>query len=454
MSHSNASAGPGLASTVALALWGLCLGTTPARAVPSFAVQTGQPCQACHVGGFGPQLTPFGRQFKLGGYTMRTNSFNVPISAMAVASYIQTQKDQSAPPAQDFRSNDNLALDQISLFIAGGLGSHLGAFVQTTYDGVAKAWHWDNIDVRATTTATIRGQNVVLGASVNNSPGTQDAWNTLPAWGYPYTTSSLAPGPSTSPLLNASLAQTTIGATAYAWINSEYFIEFGAYGSPGATSLTRLGVDPTSPGSIHGLAPYGRIALQKTVGGGNLEVGAFGMRTEIYPGLDHSTGFTDRYTDLGLDASYQIALKNTDVITVDGRFLNEQQSLAATCAILTAPDPGCASNRLQDVRADASYYWRNMIGATFAVFDTSGSANATVYAANRTLRPDSTGMTFQVDGTPFGGAGSPLGPRFNMRVGVQYTMYTRFDGAARNYDGAGANAADNNTLRVFTWFAY
>ena len=28
----------------------------PARALPSFAAQTGQPCTACHVGAFGPQL--------------------------------------------------------------------------------------------------------------------------------------------------------------------------------------------------------------------------------------------------------------------------------------------------------------------------------------------------------------------------------------------------------------
>jgi hypothetical protein len=436
-----------------LALLTLGLGAAPARAVPAFAVQTGQPCQACHVGGFGPQLTPFGRAFKLKGYTLRSNSFNIPISAMAIASYVQTQKAQAAPPAADFNTNDNVAFDQFSVFIAGGLGSHLGAFIQTTYDGVAKAWHWDNLDVRATTTATVKGQDVVLGASFNNSPTVQDAWNTLPAWGYPYTSSSLAPQPSASPLLNVSLAQTTIGATAYAWINSEYFIEFGAYGSPGATSLTRLGVDPTNPGSIRGLAPYGRIAFQKTIGAGNLEVGAFGMQADIYPGLDHTTGFTDRYTDLGLDASYQTTLQNSDVITVDGRFLNEQQSLDATCA-LDGGGPGCAGNSLRDLRADASYYWRDMIGGTIAVFDTSGSANAIIYAANRTTRPDSTGVTLQLDGTPFGAAGSPLGPRFNLRVGVQYTLYTRFDGAGSNYDAAGANASDNNTLRVFTWIAY
>jgi hypothetical protein len=32
-----------------------------AHAVPSFAQQTGQPCAACHVGAFGPQLKQYGR---------------------------------------------------------------------------------------------------------------------------------------------------------------------------------------------------------------------------------------------------------------------------------------------------------------------------------------------------------------------------------------------------------
>jgi hypothetical protein len=38
-----------------------------AHAVPAFAVQTGQLFAACHIGAFGPQLTPFGRAFKIGG---------------------------------------------------------------------------------------------------------------------------------------------------------------------------------------------------------------------------------------------------------------------------------------------------------------------------------------------------------------------------------------------------
>ncbi len=405
------------------------------------------------MGGFGPQLTAFGREFKLGGYTTRTVAFNAPISAMAVASYIRTQKDQPAAPASGYRTNNNAALDQISLFLAGGVGTHLGGFVQTTYDGVGRTWSWDNLDLRATTTVQVKGANVVLGASLNNSPGVQDAWNTLPAWGYPYTSSGLAPSPGAAPLLAGGLAQTSLGLTGYAWINSALFVELGGYGSPRASTLAHLGADPYAPGDIHGLAPYARIAYQKPVAGGLFEVGAFGMRADIFPARDRSAGVTDHYSDLGFDLSYLKTLGGGDVVSVNGRYIHERQSLNATCA-LAAVVVDCVSNDLSDLRAEASYYWRNKIGATVAVFDTFGTANSTAYAANRTFKPDSSGVTLQLDGTPFGGGTSPLGPRFNMRVGVQYTIYDRFDGARSNYDGAGANASDNNTLRLFTWFAY
>ena len=441
----------------ALAVSSLVLSAGSAMAVPAFAVQTGKPCQSCHVGGFGPQLTPYGREFKLRGYTERADdpaSFNLPISAMAVASYVRTQKAQSAPPADGFSTNNNSAVDQVSLFLAGGVGSHFGGFVQTTYDGIGKSWTWDNLDLRAVTVTKIKDVDVVLGLSLNNSPTVQDAWNTLPAWGYPYTTSALAPSPSASPLYLGALAQNTLGMTGYAWINSAVYLEAGAYGSPGQTSLTRLGADPFSPGDIDGLAPYGRVAYQTKVADGTLQVGAFGMRTDIHPGCDRTTGVTDRYTDLGLDASYQNALDSGDVISLQARYLNERQALNASCELAATPGSACTDTRLDDVRADISYYWRDKIGATFGVFDTFGSANPSIYAGNRTFKPDSSGVTLQLDGTAWGEGKSPLGPRFNVRVGVQYTMYSKFDGASRNFDGAGGSASDNNTLRVFTWIAY
>jgi hypothetical protein len=429
----------------------LALAPTQAPALPAFAAQTGQPCQMCHVGGFGPQLTPFGRAFKIRGYTLRTDTFNAPLAAMAQAAFVETAKSAPQPVAPHYGANDNFTIDQISLFIAGGFGSHLGAFIQTTYDGVARAFHWDQTDVRAVTAVKVKGADIVLGASLNNSPTVQDPFNTLPSWGFPYTTSTLAPTPSTAPLLSGALAQTSLGATAYAWINSELYLEAGGYVSPPALTLTRLGVDPTALGSIDGVAPYGRVAYQKTALGGTLEVGAFGLGSRIHPGLDRTTGATDHYTDLGVDGSYYRALANTDVITFNARYLRERQSLDATCILAMATD--CAKNNLTDLRADISYYWRNRFGGTIQVFDTFGSANPIIYAGNRVPKPDSNGLTLQLDATPFGGLSQPK-RRVNVRLGVQYTLYTKFNGATANFDGQGTKASDNNTLRVFSWFSF
>ena len=46
---------------------------SPANALPSFARQTGQPCGTCHTDY--PGLTPYGRLFKLGGYTAGGGKF-------------------------------------------------------------------------------------------------------------------------------------------------------------------------------------------------------------------------------------------------------------------------------------------------------------------------------------------------------------------------------------------
>jgi hypothetical protein len=39
-------------------------------------------------------------------------------------------------------------------------------------------------------------------------------------------------------------------------------------------------------------------------------------------------------------------------------------------------------------------------------------------------------------------------------LSLQYTLYNHFNGAETNYDGAGANARDNNTLYLEAWIAF
>ena len=432
----------------------------PAQAVPAFAEQTGQACASCHVGGYGPQLTPFGRQFKITGYTLRAKSFNVPLSAMAVASYVHTKRAQDEPPTEDAKRNNNLSFDEGSVFLAGGIGSHLGGFAQVTYSGADEAWAWDNLDLRAVGTSKLGGKDLVYGLTLNNNPGIQDPWNTLPAWGFPYTDSDYAPGPDAAPLISGGLGQAVLGLNAYAWYDSKFYLEAGGYSTPSRGTLSWLGADPDDPGKIHGLAPYGRAAFQTDAGGGAFEIGAFALKAAIYPGRDRSSGFTDRFTDVGLDASWIKDLKS-DTLTLNARYTHEKQSLKATCAFGMAdgsiepmPVSECADDTLNELRGDISYYWRNTIGFTISPFKISGSSNPVIYGDNRTFRPNSSGVLFQVDGTPFGRGKSPLGPRFNMRVGVQYTLYSQFNGASHDFDGTGRNASDNNTLRIFTWMAF
>ncbi len=426
--------------------------TRPAAAVPAFAQQTGQPCKSCHVGGFGPELTPFGREFKLGGYTLRAHA-SIPIAAMAITSFTHTKKDQ-VPAPEHLSRNDNLVLDQASLFLAGGVGEHFGGFAQITYDGVGHNWSWDNLDLRAVTPAKVFGADATFGLSFNNSPTVQDPWNTLPAWAFPFTDTAVSPTPDAAPLIDGALAQNVLGLTAYGWFAHKAYVEIGGYSSPSRGMLNFLGADPFDPGSIHGVAPYGRVAFQTKLARGTFELGASALKASLFPARDRSSGLTDHYTDLGLDSSWQKTF-GSDSLTANFRYEHERGDLRASCSlgfIGEGNDPACGRYHLNEFRATARYTLHDRVGLTMSAFSITGTRNTNVFGGNGL--PDSNGVMGQIDYTFWPAGNSPLGPRFNARVGVQYTLYGKFNGARHNFDGAGANATDNNALRVFTWIAF
>src|SRR2546426_6909157 len=71
------------------------LGAPRVYAVPSFARQTGMACDACHAGGFFPELNDFGRMFKMNGYIWsaheeKPHEPNAPIAAEQTWSYTHT----------------------------------------------------------------------------------------------------------------------------------------------------------------------------------------------------------------------------------------------------------------------------------------------------------------------------------------------------------------------------
>ena len=161
-----------------LSLLSFGLLSTPAQAVPAFARQTGQACIACHVGGFGPQLTPFGRAFKLDGYTLSDGKSHIPLSAMLVSSFTHTTEDQT-PFYNGMHGNDNfVALQQTSIFLAGRLTDHIGMLGQATYAQTAEPANlaWDNTDIRYAHNYTLGSTSGIFGVSVNNNPTVSDVW--------------------------------------------------------------------------------------------------------------------------------------------------------------------------------------------------------------------------------------------------------------------------------------
>ena len=450
--HAGACA-EGRAVSFALAILGagwLATLATPAAAVPAFAVQTGQACKTCHIGAFGPQLTPFGRQFKLNGYTLRAgDAFTLPVSAMAIASFVHTQGDQE-PRHHISAPTTTPRWTRLRLFLAGGYG-HVGGFSEFTYEGIDHKFTWDNIDVRAIDRENLLGHDVLLGFSLNNSPTVQDVWATLPGWGFPFTDSDLMPGPDAATVISDALAQNVIGESAYAWWDDRLYTEVALYESLGRDFLKGVGVDPDETSEIDTTAPYLRLAWQEDMGDQNVELGAFGLFANLFPGRDHSTGKTDRFNDFGLDASYQYTGTGENIFTVNARYVHESQNLAATQAL------GGVLNRdlsLNEVNLNASYYYENTVGFSAGAFRITGDRDPLLFADNRAFSPDSSGFIFQADVTPFGGDNPPLGPRVNLRVGLQYVVFTKFNGASSNFDGLGHNASDNNTLRLFLWAAF
>ncbi|ADQ85142.1 hypothetical protein [Methylovorus sp. MP688] len=435
----------------------VCAGLLPwqaAQAVPSFARQTGEECIACHIGGFGPQLTPHGMQFKLSGYTDTDGKgTKVPLSAMLVQGFTNTSKDQTEDAQPHFGKNNNLSLQEVSMFIAGRFSDHVGAFVQITGNDFDRRFGMDNMDIRVADTRQLGDKDFTYGISLNNNPTVQDPFNTLNGWKFPYMSSELAPGPAASPIINGALEQQVLGATAYAFYDNSFYAELGGYQTLSRSLRNKINVG--EDGNISGTAPYWRVAYFKNLKKQAFHFGAFGMQANVEP--DFLSGPTDRYRDVGVDASYQYLGTREHIFTLNTSYIDERRTLNNSFAA------GGASDRhgdLQRFDIAGSYHYLNTYGITLGAFDIRGNKDDLLYntgeADSGSIKgsPNSRGYIVQADWTPWGKEDSWGAPWANLRLGLQYTGYTKFNGGTNNYDGLGRNAKDNNTLFAFAWVAF
>src|ERR1700730_1551826 len=203
----------------------ICLSSRPALSLPLYARQTGQPCATCHTAFL--ELTPLGRRFKLGGYTLGGGDWSgPPFAVMLQPTYTHTQVGQEGGAAPHFGPNNNFAMQQVSLFTGGRITDNLGAFIQGTYDGVSRRFGWDNADIRYADTVDVGGHNLLWGVTAHINPTGQDVCHTIPAWRFPYISSALAPTPTAAPFIDHVYAQQVVGVSAYTFLDDMLYLEF------------------------------------------------------------------------------------------------------------------------------------------------------------------------------------------------------------------------------------
>ncbi len=452
----------GIATLLPLLIVGL---PRTAAAVPSYARQTGMACQACHT--VFPELTAFGRLFKLNGYqidnlpqvqgitpskdaTLLLNQIP-PLSFMFQGAVTRTGRPlpDSRIPDAPAQNDQVLFPQQASLFYAGRIAPNLGAFVQITYDGSAGTVGLDNTEIRY---ARQRGGvgGITYGITFNNNPTVQDVWNTTAAWQTPFDQkTSAAPVPGAVTQIDGGLADRGVaGLTAYAWVRNAIYGEVGWYRSaPQGFSVNDSAgpLDSTAGGVLKGAAPYWRVAAERRWGKHALSVGGYGLVGRVTGADQPVDSSTDRFRDAAGDIQYQF-VGDTHIASVQTTYINEHQTLDASEALGLAENP---TNTLSTFRLGGSYYFRRRYGGALGAFSSSGSSDALLYQAAPTFgfansSPDSKGWIGELDYVPWQ----------NVKVLLQYVSYHKFNGGSTNYDGEGRNARDNNTLYLLGWFAF
>ncbi|MHB1514457.1 MAG: hypothetical protein ACYCVY_01880 [Acidiferrobacteraceae bacterium] len=432
---------------VLFGLWSL-----QAQAVPSFARQTGMPCEVCHT--VFPELTPFGRLFKLNGYTLtglpqieagQGKALKINASPpLSAAIQVALSHENKRPPA--YQNNNVEFPRQMSLFYAGEISPHMGAFMQWTYEqrSAGSSFQWDNTDIRYANHFTLWGQDQLYGLTLNNNPSVEDVWNDTPAWGYPWIHSGEEPydrvvngAPAAPSLMLDNLGQNVAGLGAYTLLDNEWYADVSFY----RTAIQGNLMEPVGAGggalagtldSINGVAPYWRLAWQHQFDDSYLEIGTLGMQTQ---GLDilHNS---DTYTDIGVDSQYELPVR-ADLLAVHVLYLEEHQAYGATAA--NGAIPVNSNDHLADAHIDGVWHFRHMAETAIAYDRWSGTNDTGLYAwsNNPEGSPDTDYWTAEVAYLPWE----------NTKFGVQYRMYTR-------YVGSTVNVSNDNYTFLYAWLVW
>lgn len=467
--------------TFLLGLLLYCIGLNYAEALPLFSRQTEQNCVVCHAGGQYPELTPYGRYFKLTGYTLGKRT-NVPVSVQFVGGAATSTNGNNG--TGQVNQSGKLEANYAFLNVGGKITDNFGAFSQWYYafneqvsgngsipnqnQFAADVQDWRYAD-RYVGDSTDVVKDFIWGASLNNYAGVTDVWNSSPMWMYPYMGSTRNYSTYGLPF-NTRLSAYSIhnpGVGVYAYINSNFYFEADLYQSGGSGALSWMTYPATNsnpnnaPVYLQGVNPYIRLAYQSDERAGhNWMVGLLGANinqysscttianSASYKGSIPSCGAinspalssgTVQYQDRAVDGQYQY-LVDPHTVTAQARYTKE--TISDPNGILYSN----ANNKTNSFMAKISYVYNATYGAAVAFQNITGTAD-TFYGTNAitgaALNPNSAAWIPSIWYQPLQ----------NVKLTYQYTAFTKYNGGTINYNGLGTNASANNASWLYLWVA-
>jgi len=106
-------------------------------------------------------------------------------------------------------------------------------------------------------------------------------------------------------------------------------------------------------------------------------------------------------------------------------------------------------NYLDVFNVSGTWVYDKVYSLQAGFFNVWGSKDALLYGDSAVGSPNGSGITVDASYSPFMDGGPGAYKTFNVRLGIQYTHYFKLFGASSNFDGAGHNASDNDTVFVY-----
>ena len=173
------------------------------------------------------------------------------------------------------------------------------------------------------------------------------------------------------------------------------------------------------------------------------------------------TSPSNKFTDFGYDVQFQ-HISDPHAFTAQANIIRERQNWDGTLVGATRDN---ATSKLTTFKAKATYYYQRKYGITGSYFSSRTSDDCLQYSnstincpanggtagtgANLVSRNDTAGYVLELNFLPIQ----------NIRIALQYTMFTKVGGQGSNYalapDGVTfRNPRDNNLLYLYTWISY